>query len=1003
MSAPREPVHLESVRACFEELLAGDPAQARALHGEAVVREAEALLAAHRALEQGDAPEPRGLAMADGALAPGASFDGFVIEAPLGSGATGEVYGAVEQSAARRVAIKLLPPESARLGAERMHRETMALAAFEHPGIARLYRSGSVTTGGVRRRYLAMELVRGARTLSEWRAERPRSHADCVRLMADAAEAVAFAHGRGVIHCDLKPGNVLVDEKDRAVVIDFGISRLLDEDGSAARTVSILGERVAGTLAYIAPESLEPSARPDVRVDVFALGAMLYELLAERPFRRLDGLALPQRLAAIAREEPPRLDARDRALRGDLARIVARATAREPERRYAGAASLAADLRAHLAGLPVMPELQPLGERMRRAVARHKTATAVAALLAAVMVGTTAVSVSFARAAHADARRANLSAAARALDDCDLLLVRRHVDALGPDDGTPERALLERALAMPGAVVARDDWYESAWGPKGAWFVANGHRRASPAAEKSAPCLIRLDRTPEGWRERWRIDALESGIGTLCVTRDGTRIVDVSAAGDLRILDAESGAALETVPRAQPLRDVYGLAVRHDGLIAHADGDLVLRAIGGLSAPLARIDCGVGTVRALAFSPADPRVLAVAGHDGAVLVDVDAHRVTQRFSDTGGYSVCAAWSGDGRTLFVGNFDWSVRAFEPARAEPRWTARGHTDVVWSVATLDDGSVATTGADGSLRLWRAADGVPMASAPLSDDVAWSLRVSPDGASVAVASRGALRVQSMQRVRAWTGDRAHAPGTAWASEPRSGEESQEFARAEPREDGAVALHAASGMRLVHPSGEGPADVVALSPDGALLAALRRDGTISLLDARSGAARWRTRELALEDRHEPNGIPAMAVSPRAGLLLVASRGHQCVALSLADGTEAWRSEFGAGCVAVAASSDGRTVFAADRDGRLARIDAPTGAVRATARWNRTRVNALAVDGSGTRVLAASTDGSLRVLDADSLEEVLSLSLNASAQRSLRFDRAGIRCVDKLGVERVR
>ncbi|MFM7133829.1 MAG: WD40 repeat domain-containing serine/threonine protein kinase [Planctomycetota bacterium] len=995
MSAPRDALPLDSVRACFEEMLAGDLARARARHGDEVFREAEALLEAHRALERDGAPEPRGFAAAEGALAPGTAFDGFVIESPLGSGATGEVYGALERSAARRVAIKLLPPESARVGAERMHRETMALAALEHPGIARLYRSGSVATGGARRRYLAMELVRGARTLSQWRDERPRSRDECARLMAEVAEAVAFAHGRGVIHCDLKPSNVLVDEADRAVVIDFGISRLLDEDGAAARTVSILGDRVAGTLAYIAPESLEPSARADVRVDVFALGAMLYELLAQRPFRRLDGLALPQRLAAISREEPVRLDAHDRALRGDLARIVARAKARDPERRYPSAASLAADLRAHLAGLPVMPELQPLGERVRRAVARHKAATAVAALLASVLLATTAISVSFARAAHADARRANLSAAARALDDCDLLLVARHVEALGPDDGTLERALLERALAMPGAVVARDDWYESAWGPDGSWFVANGHTRPTAQAEKSLPCLARFDRTPAGWRERWRVDAIESGIGTLCVTDDGTRVVDVSFRGDLRILDADSGKPLDSAPRAQPARDVYGLAVRSDGLIAHADGELVLRRIDAVSVPVARIDCGVGTVRALGFSPAEPRLLAVAGHEGVVLVDVDAARVIHRFGETGGYSVCLAWSADGHTLFVGNFDWSLRAFETAHVEPRWTARGHTDVVWSVAVLETGAVATAGADGSLRMWRATDGVPLASAPLSDDVVWSMRASPGGDAIAVASRGALRVQSMQRLRAWTGTRAHVPGTAWASDAS--------VRAEPREDGTVAVQRDSEVRFATPAGEGPVDVVAISPDGALLAALRRDGTISLLDARSGAVRWGTRELALEDRHEPNGVPAMAVSPRAGLLLVASRGHHCVALSLADGTAAWRCKFGAGCVAVAASDDGRTAFAADRDGRLARIDTRTGAVRATARWNRTRVNALAVDGTATRVLAASTDGSLRVLEADSLEEVLSLSLDASAQRSLRFDHEGIRCVDKLGVERVR
>ncbi|MFZ9915828.1 MAG: WD40 repeat domain-containing serine/threonine protein kinase, partial [Phycisphaerales bacterium] len=638
-------------------------------------------------------------------------------------------------------AIKLLPPEISREGAERVHRETQVLAALEHQGIARLYRSGSVEVGRGRRRYLAMELVRGARTVAEWRRERTRGADECVRLLADVADAVAYAHGRGVIHCDLKPGNVLVDETGRAVVIDFGISRMLDESGSAAQTVSILGERVSGTLAYLAPESLEPRARPDVRVDIHALGAMLYELLAQRPFRELDGLALPQRLHAVATSAPPRLAAASREFRGDLDRIVARATARDPVERYVGAAALAQDLRAHLAGQPVMPELQPMRERVVRALARHKVAAATAALIVAVLVATTLVSLSFARAANRDARRANLSAAARALDACDLLLVRQHVAALGADDGTPERAVLERALELPGNLVAAGDWYEAAWSPDSAWFVANGHPVPSTGLRSA---LVRFDRDGEGWRERWRIESVGSGIGTLAISADGARVVDVDFDGSLRVVDAATGAVVSKCARASAESEVYGIALRADGLIASATETVSLRHLERPEELRASIEARVGIVRAMAFSPVEPRLLAVVGHGGAVLVDVEKASVMLRFATSTEYQVSAAWSADGARLFVGSWDKTVRAYMPDAAEPLWIGRGHGDAVWGLELLDASTVASTGADGALRLWNAADGAPIAAIPISDDVAWSLQADAARREIAVPSRGGLRVQ-------------------------------------------------------------------------------------------------------------------------------------------------------------------------------------------------------------------------------------------------------------------
>jgi len=482
------PPRPDDVHACFVELLEGRGPAARARFDARTLAEAEELLREHRGLERMLPADPSANDAAD-QLRAGHEFDGFAVEGRLGSGATGEVYAARELSTGRAVAIKVLAREVSQASGDRIDREARALASLEHPGIARLYRTGRIAREGSVCRFLSMELVRGARTLAQWRAESARTPRACVAMLAQVCDAVAYAHGRGVIHCDLKPGNILVDDGDRPVVIDFGISRILDADGSPLATVSILGERVAGTLTYIAPESLDARAAADVRADVHALGAILYELLAQRPFRALADLPLAQRLAAVAAAAPPRLADADRPFRGDLDRIVARATARAPGDRYQSVSQLADDLRRHLAGQPVLADLQPARERALRAIVRHRRAVLAGAVAFAMLVATTLISLGFARTAVREARLANLNAAARAVDDADLLLINQHLLGLGAADATPEGRLLARAAALQGTSLLHDDCYAAAWSPDGSWCAAY---------DGAAQATVRLDRGADG-------------------------------------------------------------------------------------------------------------------------------------------------------------------------------------------------------------------------------------------------------------------------------------------------------------------------------------------------------------------------------------------------------------------------------------------------------------------------------------------------------------------------
>jgi len=321
---------LIAVHTCFSALYEGDGEEARRRFPADVFEEAEAMLARHAELERHvGAANPKTPSLPNvsldaaheaethgelevpsrdpvgrgrpGTLLVGCMAGAFRIDGFLGRGATGEVYLATQLTPTRAVAFKLLLDDF--IGGAGLTREAELLASLEHPSIARLYQTGTIAAGGAERRYLAMQFVPGGRTLAEWASE-AHDDATCVRMVIAIAEAVAFAHGRGVIHRDLKPRNILVDPSGAPVLIDFGIARLLRAD--PAQTLHVLGARVQGTLAYAAPEALDPASRPDVRADIFALGAILYELLARRAFRTFRSSLLTGMMAETIGTASPR-------------------------------------------------------------------------------------------------------------------------------------------------------------------------------------------------------------------------------------------------------------------------------------------------------------------------------------------------------------------------------------------------------------------------------------------------------------------------------------------------------------------------------------------------------------------------------------------------------------------------------------------------------------------------------------------------------------------------
>ena len=264
-----------------------------------------------------------GLARATPAVDPllGADVGGVRIVRFVGEGGMGRVYEGWQERPARRVAVKLVRPEAVSpRSARRFDREADVLASLDHPGIARVHTAGIHDPGTPRSLpYMMLEFVAGGRPITEWCRERRLDERARVELLLQVCDAVAHAHERGVVHRDLKPGNVLVDAAGHPKVLDFGVAAWLDP---AVPTISIPGG-VVGTPAYMSPEQRDGRS-VDGRADVYSLGVLAAELLTD--------------------ESPAKAQVAVAARRDRLARTVRRCLEIDVERRHPSVRALAVDL-----------------------------------------------------------------------------------------------------------------------------------------------------------------------------------------------------------------------------------------------------------------------------------------------------------------------------------------------------------------------------------------------------------------------------------------------------------------------------------------------------------------------------------------------------------------------------------------------------------------------------------------------------------------------------------
>ncbi len=527
----------------------------------------------------------------------GATVGRYVLRSVLGEGGMGTVYLAEQREPVQReVALKVIKlGMDTRQVIRRFEAERQTLARMEHPGIARVLDGGATADG---RPYFVMELVRGA-PLTEYADAKGLSIEERIDLFLEVCAAVQHAHQRGVLHRDLKPSNVLVaeiDGKPRPKVIDFGVAKALDRNSDPrTRTTTVMGQ-VVGTPDYMSPEQARGDDL-DTRSDVYALGVLLYELLAGvTPLRlapttrgRALGLApkgsdLVQR---ILEEEPPKpssavADRRSgvrqrtaqsaarrqsdpaslrKALRGDLDWIVLTALAKQPGRRYATVAALADDLGRHRRNEAIAARPPSTGYLLGKFARRHTGALLALGAVAASLVaglGLALYGLEQARSERDAAVEARGSADRLARELRDELVasdIERGRQAARQGSLSEARALLwPRWLADPSSphalwalrelcVLSPRDWtVPGGYGGRRAAFVDGGARVAACASQAQPVLLDATDGTLVARSSGPLVDTI-----SLVADRSGQHFLTGDRDGEIWLWDGRDASAIGRV------------------------------------------------------------------------------------------------------------------------------------------------------------------------------------------------------------------------------------------------------------------------------------------------------------------------------------------------------------------------------------------------------------------------------------------------------------------------
>ena len=649
---------------------------------------------------------------------PGAVLGDYRLVRLLGEGAVGQVWEAQQLSLERPVALKLLRPRHASVarGLQLVH-EARAAGRLDHAGIVSVYAAGRI--GGVA--FLAQQLVKDGRTLGDMIEEARREvqtglapFRRTAELIAEVADAVHVAHEAGILHRDIKPGNILVGADGRPRVSDFGLAHVVGEDHERPGLV--------GTCAYMSPEQAVGRGNLGVRSDVFSLGAVLFEALTLR--RAFEGDSVPAVLHAVRVEDPPDPRSLRARIPAELALICLKSLEKERSGRYASMQAFAADLRRYLADEPIHAAPPGPWMRGRKWLRRHP------------------------------AWAASLALGIAALATVTIFLVRE-VDLR-------RQMAVEKTRADTNFLKAEERAQAAEW----QGYVAN-LRAVSMALDRgvSEEARLRLEAcapTLRGWEwfhDAQRIDTTthklighEQPITAVTMSRDGQFVVTASGDGTLRVWNAWTGEPIYVLEGLAHTLHSVALAESVRTVVAGSDDGSVLvwtpRA--NESGKLKTLEFHQSAVRSVAVSD-DGQVIASGSDDGTVHVwdgrQGREFRVLPRLP-AGIRGV--ALSRDGSRLLTASRQgmvsvWDVSTEERVQSIP-WDEM-HEVAIALDASGDRRFLGT--ADGSIRVWNSGSEEAERVIPGDGHGVRALASTADGESLLVATAGGVRVYAVESV--------------------------------------------------------------------------------------------------------------------------------------------------------------------------------------------------------------------------------------------------------------
>ena len=700
----------------------------------------------------------------------------FVLRRLIGFGGTSAVFEAIQDRPNRTVAVKVLRtgivgPRSRR----RFEREVEIAGRLDHPSVARVLGSGSIDVDGRDTPWLAMEFVPESQAITRYAENNKCDLRKRIRLVREAIGGIIAAHRLGVIHRDIKPGNVLVDGAGRVRVIDFGIARLVDTTPNPSRgmmTATIPGQ-VLGTVPFMAPEQLggDPEA-VDVRTDVYALGVLLHLILTGRLPYEVAGCDFIESARRIRESEVSSLRRLQPAIDRDLDGIVQKALSKEPGSRYQSAEYLDADLESWLDHRPVAA--RPLGSigrswrfaRRNPAVTLLGTAAVIGAVATTVVMATMLARESRLRSsADRAAANAGIAAASGAMQQGDLGGMHRYLESVPDSERGWEHRWLSSLVETgniiiqhdPGDVISVDVLVSSPTRP--GMLLATGYRGTWAYKLPEAELLWELPEFSQGGNWKHVVLPDEKGV-VVCGLGPRMKVLDLGTGEPLATFDTPG-----SIGAMWPLDDDEILLGGDDGRLSRmdlADGriiDQVNVELGGITAMLGLEDGRIllGTMRghiletdaefseilvvrdfgrmiARIRADASQRRIAVCTHGDTVeILDAGTMETVIRLDDHLADVWDARFDDENNRIITVSLDESLRVFDLFTGQTIERRSGPHSYVWSLALEEDARHAWIGChDGSVRR------IELVPSPITipgDEAALSIAWSPDGRSVSL----------------------------------------------------------------------------------------------------------------------------------------------------------------------------------------------------------------------------------------------------------------------------